>query len=205
MTICPDPATTTVDHRCAGLLLVRLGGSPAATSPSASNVALEQAGAGDPDGLERAAARLEAMLAVRRLVLEDDGVPEPDRSLSRLAAEACAGQRPWIAALPMDVGRPLADGGTWAQALGAWRQPVVLVIPAVQLGTGLPAAGTALLRQWQVPLVGLLQWGGLWQPGPRQADGLSWLGMLPEGPAAAEADPSLSLALRLRLGDLLRS
>ena len=84
--------------------------------------------------------------------------------------------------------------GHWAEALGAWRQPVLLLLAAEQLQTGLPAAMAALLDQWQVPLAGLVQAGGPWQPDLRRGDGLPWLGTLEEPFGLAPA-----LALRLEL------
>jgi hypothetical protein len=84
----------------------------------------------------------------------------------------------WLAALPHDPGLPLQDGGSWAEALGAWRQPTALLLDGDQLATGIPAAFTALLRHWQVPLLGLIQWGGRWDPEARRRDGLPWLGAL---------------------------
>lgn len=103
----------------------------------------------------------------------------PPRALAELG-----GGRPgrcppaWLAGLPLDPGLPLADGGSWAEALGAWRQPTALVLDGDQLAMGSPAAFTALLRQWRVPLLGLIQWGGRWDPDARRRDGLPWLGSL---------------------------
>ncbi|MCT0206150.1 hypothetical protein KQ305_00250, partial [Synechococcus sp. CS-1332] len=56
----------------------------------------------------------------------------------------------------------------------------LLVLRGGQMATGLPAAGAALLERWRVPLMGLLQVGGDWQPSERRRDGLAWLGWLPE-------------------------
>lgn len=114
----------------------------------------------------------------------------PDAALARLRAPG--GAR--LAAIPHDPGLPLAAGGCWAQALGAWRQPVLLLVSGSHLASGLPAAATALLHQWQVPLVGLLQWDGPWSPQARRADGLPWLGC-----AAALDDASLRLLVLRRL------
>lgn len=58
-----------------------------------------------------------------------------------------------------------------------------------QLATGLPAAGTALLRQWRVPLLGLIQWGGRWDPEARRHDGLPWLGALAAGAIPPGTEP----------------
>jgi hypothetical protein len=79
---------------------------------------------------------------------------------------------------------------------------VLLVVPAIQLCSGLPTAATALLRHWQVPLLGLVQWGGSWQTEERRRDGLPWLGLLAEQASVAEGDgdePAAGLATALVL------
>lgn len=111
----------------------------------------------------------------------------PRESLAQLVQEGNGS----LAALPIDVGLPLPEGGSWAEALGAWRQPTLLVLSGEQMATGLPAATTALLGQWGVPLLGLVQAGGRWRAGERRRDGLPWLGPLPapredSEPAGAE-------------------
>jgi hypothetical protein len=94
-------------------------------------------------------------------------------ALARLTAQP----GPWLAPLPLDPGLWL-PGGSWVESLGAWRQPCLLAFAASQLATGLPAAATALLERWSVPLVGLIQWEGEWDGACRRADGLPWLGRL---------------------------
>ena len=140
----------------------------------------------------------------------------PSQALAPLVASPGA----WIAPLPLDPGLWLPGGG-WAEALGAWRQPTLLVVDQGQLATGMPAAATALLLGWNVPLLGLLQWGGSWDGGSRRRDGLPWLGRLAEtadpvesaeAAVAAEVtgdhgDQGVLLALNRRwswLADLLR-
>lgn len=98
----------------------------------------------------------------------------------------------WLASLPLDPGQALLDGSTWAEALGAWCQPTLLIIGAQQLSSGAAASTTALLRQWRVPLLGLLQWGGPWKSESRRRDGLPWLGRWEEASAAAEESDSAS-------------
>jgi hypothetical protein len=63
----------------------------------------------------------------------------------------------------------------------------------------------ALLHQWQVPLAGLVQWGGAWDGEVRRGDGLPWLGWLvpeagvPEGGEPDDAEPGqLARALERR-------
>jgi hypothetical protein len=108
----------------------------------------------------------------------------PQESLAQLAE----GRTGWLAALPIDAGLPLPVGGSWAEALGAWRQPTLLVLGGDQLATGVPAAATALMRQCGVPLLGLVQAGGDWQAGERRRDGLPWLGGLVS--AAEDGEPA---------------
>ena len=136
---------------------------------------------------------------------------DPHSALEQLqppGGEPGLGARPALVGLPLDPGLPLACGGHWAEALGGWRQPAVLVFSAEQLETGLPAAMTALLKGWQVPLVGLVQWGEPWASAERRRDGLPWLGVLPAAQTssdqacseqASQLQSALDLALHCRL------
>lgn len=117
----------------------------------------------------------------------------PHQQMGELQAAAGG----WLASLPLDPGQSLSEGGTWAEALGAWRQPTLLIIGSQQLSSGAAASTTALLRQWRVPLLGLLQWGGPWGPEMRRRDGLPWLGCL-EDPAVDGADSAEQLVDLLR-------
>jgi hypothetical protein len=109
----------------------------------------------------------------------------------------------WLAPLGVDPGLALGDGHTWAEALGAWRQPTLLILDGPQLASGWPAAATALLRQERVPLVGLIQWGGEWQPERRRQDGLPWLGDLTP-PDGGDGDGDRELAVLAALARLWR-
>ena len=168
------------------------------TDPSAGSgagVILAAAGRRDRIAtLQRAAAPRLAELF--DLVLRElpDGV-DPTAALSSLRSgdPVPEGVRaaPWVAPLGLDPGVTLAGGGTWAEALGAWRQPTVVVLHHDQLETGRPAALAALLMRWEVPLLGLIQWGGTWQPQIRRSDHLPWLGsMAVEGPATLDGSIS---------------
>jgi hypothetical protein len=186
MTVSDVPTTPPTTR--AGLLLVGLGSRQELSSLA---------------GLAGRLADVQS-LPLRRLSDAED----PDASLSALAADGCHGTTTegmgWLAALPVDPGLPLARGGRWAEALGAWRQPCMLVLSEAQMATGLPAAGAALLERWRVPLMGLLQLGGRWEPLERRRDGLAWLGWLPAPPDEdPEALAALQLVLRLRLRRLL--
>jgi len=111
---------------------------------------------------------------------------------------------PGLAPLPRDPGLPLSDGRHWAAVLGAWRQPALLLLAAEQLDTGLPAALTALLAQWQVPCLGLVQWGGNWEFRQRRLEGLPWLGALAASPDEQEARAALRSACAARWAVLER-
>ncbi|WP_216908321.1 hypothetical protein [Synechococcus sp. CCY 0621] len=165
----------TETDRCDGLLLLGLGRRQ------------------ELEGLAAVAARLAAAEAVPLRQLT--GAEDPDAGLAALTAAP----GPWLAALPLDPGLPLERGGSWAEALGAWRQPCLLVVRGEQMDTGLPAAGAALLERWRVPLAGLVQVGSDWQPALRRRDGLPWLGWLPEsGEENDEAMAALQQVLRGR-------
>ena len=133
---------------------------------------------------------------------------DPNSALQQLqppGGEPALGPRPALLGLPLDPGLPLAGGGHWAEALGAWRQPALLVFSTDQLESGLPAAMTALLKNWQVPLVGLVQWGEPWASAERRRDGLPWLGALQaDQSSSGQASLDQSMALRSALGLALR-
>lgn len=112
-------------------------------------------------------------------------------------AAALQAGRPGLVALARDPGQSLANGGHWAEALGAWRQPVLVLLTAEQVGWGLATASAALLRQHDVPLLGLVQWGQAWDGDLRRREGLPWLGWWAGDPDGAEA-AVLRQALRVR-------
>jgi len=163
---------------------------------------------GSGDCLYAAADRLANVLALPLRTIAE--AADPQQAMAQLSL--CPD--PWLAVLPLDPGLALDSGGCWAELLGAWRQPCLLVLEHVQLSTGLPAAGTALLQRWQVPLVGLIQWGGAWNPDARRRDGLPWLGCLAGQPAEQNdasgvaltevGDEAVGLLLRWRWAQLDR-
>lgn len=174
--------------QAAGLVLVAVGAQPALA-----------------DRLGAAAERLGALSGWPRQPLAADRPPA--EALAALP-QGRATQAPpaWIAPLPVDPGLGMESGGCWAEALGAFRQPTALVLGATQLASGWPAAATALLRQEGVPLVGLIQLGGAWEPERRRGEGLPWLGWLAGagGEAAEDGQEVLAaLAQRWRRLDLL--
>jgi hypothetical protein len=116
--------------------------------------------------------------------------PQAHSALAALAAGT-------LVPVSLDPGQTTADGGHWAELLGAWRQPCLLLISAEQLDSGVAAAATALLLQWQVPLLGLVQWQGSWDRQARLADRLPWLGWL-GGVEAQPAAVALAAARRMQ-------
>ncbi|MEB3307543.1 MAG: hypothetical protein VKK98_05255 [Cyanobacteriota bacterium] len=113
-----------------------------------------------------------------------------------LSALRTGGPSAALAPLPADPGMTLEDGRCWARALAAWARPCIILIDSEQLQTGTAAASTALMAQHGVPLLGLIQWGGIWQAPQRRLDGLPWLGAA--GPGEARDPTALRLTLALR-------
>jgi len=86
--------------------------------------------------------------------------------------------------LVMLLGDPAAthcESGSWLEALAAWRKPAVLMVKTELTGelSGTPSAYAALCEILSVPLVGLVQVGGYWNPLHRRLDGLPWCGWIP--------------------------
>jgi hypothetical protein len=156
-------------------------------------------GAAMPGAPGLAASGLGARLGLPLLAI--DAALDPEAALTRLQAES----GPWLAPLTVDPGTWLGPAGRWGELLGAFRQPTVLLVEGTAVSGGTAAATTALLERAQVPLVGLIQWGGPWEPQIRRAEGLAWLGWLeaseangPATPEPKEEDPGLRQALLLR-------
>ena len=72
--------------------------------------------------------------------------------------------------------------GSWLEALGAWRQPMILLVVPLLSGElpGVAHAYTALCNALCVPLLGIVQVGGDWNSFQRKSDGLPWCGWIPE-------------------------
>lgn len=159
--------------------------------PSAGLVLLAPGGVSPGDG-----ARLATLLGLRPLACAADRQADPQEAMAQLAAES----QGWLLPLGLDPGAELAQPGCWSEALGAWRQPVLLQLPAVQTESGLARAYAAFLAATGVPLVGLVQQGGPWAPERRRVDGLPWLGWLPaEMPLAGSLEEEAAQALRLHV------
>ncbi len=80
-----------------------------------------------------------------------------------------------------DAAKTQISGINWLEALGSWRRPTILVAnPSSEGLSGSALAYWALCRELSVPLVGLVQYGGEWDPEIRRLDGLPWCGWIPE-------------------------
>ncbi len=77
------------------------------------------------------------------------------------------------------------EGGSWLEALGAWRQPTVLMVAPLLSGDipGVASAYVALCKNFAVPLIGIVQLGGDWDNNKRRADGLPWCGLVTDDPS----------------------
>ncbi len=73
--------------------------------------------------------------------------------------------------------------GSWLDALAAWRCPALLLVQPNSAGfiPGVAPASVALCYSLGIPLVGLVQLGGVWNPSARRMDGLPWCGRIGNG------------------------
>ena len=73
-----------------------------------------------------------------------------------------------------------SKNGSWLQALAAWRSPIILMASPLSNGNfpGATYAYAALCNELSVPLIGIIQLGGFWDPKNRIMDGLPWCGWL---------------------------
>lgn len=105
-------------------------------------------------------------------------------------------ERLWV--LPDDL--ELVD---WVEPLAAHRLPTLLVLPGGPRLHGEAALHQALLKQAGVPLVGLLQVGGDWEPQQRRQENLAWLGNWQPGDRQALAlTAPLAILMKQRLRQL---
>ena len=72
------------------------------------------------------------------------------------------------------------DGGNWLESLGAWRKPIILMVLPTSSGEipGLAAAYFSLAKSLFVPVIGMVQLGGVWDANQRSLDGLPWCGCI---------------------------
>ncbi len=98
----------------------------------------------------------------------------PDQILSSLPREK------GLVNLTGDVAITRTNGMSWLEALGAWRQPIILTASPLSSGDipGSAAAYVALCAILSVPLIGIVQVGGVWRNNERRLDGLPWCGCI---------------------------
>ena len=73
------------------------------------------------------------------------------------------------------------SGISWMDGLSDWKQPVILMVEPIPSGE-LPGSATAyasLCKMLSIPLIGLVQLGGVWKPTLRRRDCLPWCGYIP--------------------------
>ncbi len=98
----------------------------------------------------------------------------PNKEISNLLATSK------IVQLLGDAAKLHRSGISWLDALGAWKVPVILVVQPLHSGEipGSAFAYVSLCKTLSVPLVGLVQLGGVWDPSLRRLDCLPWCGYL---------------------------
>ncbi len=69
-------------------------------------------------------------------------------------------------------------GTSWLEAFGTWKIPVILFTEPLSTGQipGTARAYVSLCKEFGVPLIGIVQLGGCWDPYLRRLDGLPWFG-----------------------------
>ena len=96
----------------------------------------------------------------------------PMKALKFFSEENCLIQ------LSGDAAMTLNEEGSWLEALGAWKIPVILIVGTNESGLipGDASAYVSLCEQLSVPILGLVQLGGQWDERLRKIDGLPWVG-----------------------------
>jgi len=105
-----------------------------------------------------------------------------------------------------DPGSYLPDEGSWMEALGARRVPTILVATPHSSGSmpGSAAAYAALCDHLRIPLIGVVQFGGPWEPKQRFLDGLPWCGRIPVDVSIEKGNgDSLQESVELELEELV--
>ncbi|ABI46567.1 hypothetical protein [Synechococcus sp. CC9311] len=105
---------------------------------------------------------------------------EPHSGLEALASLQRDRNHPTLLCLSGDAAMAQGSSGSWMDALGAWRCPVLLLAEpnAAGLIPGMAPASVALCHSLNIPLLGLAQLGGSWDQAARRMDGLPWCGHL---------------------------
>ena len=99
-----------------------------------------------------------------------------------------------------DAARRQRQACSWLEALSDWKQPVLL-LTAAEADGGIPgsaAAYTALCRELNIDLIGLIQLQSDWDDASRRQDGLPWFGWIPDKDHPDRDDGLEALAMRIR-------
>ncbi|HRD41590.1 MAG TPA: hypothetical protein PLI52_02345 [Prochlorococcaceae cyanobacterium AMR_MDS_5431] len=113
----------------------------------------------------------------------------------KIVKELQSKRLPRLVILMKDMSQTLGLSVRWLKVLGATRQPCILLVSDTDsdsIGNN-AAAHQALLHQHGIPLVGILQIGGIWNPIERRRDGLSWCGWWQGLQASSESKEILEL------------
>ena len=125
---------------------------------------------------------------------------EPHSGLEALASRQRDRSHPTLLCLSGDAAMAQGSSGSWLDALGAWRCPVLLLAEpnAAGLIPGIAPAFVALSHSLNIPLVGLAQLGGSWDLVARRMDGLPWCGLLDTTDSGGTASDELARSIQQR-------
>ena len=125
---------------------------------------------------------------------------EPHSGLEALASRPRDRNHPTLLFLSGDAAMAQGSSGSWLDALGAWRCPVLLLAEPNEAGLipGITPAFVALCHSLNIPLVGLAQLGGSWDLVARRMDGLPWCGLLDMADDGGVASDALVRSIQLR-------
>ena len=125
---------------------------------------------------------------------------EPHIGLQALASRQRERNHPTLLRLSGDAAMAQGFSGSWFDALGAWRCPVLLLVQpnAAGLIPGMAPASVALCHSLSIPLVGLAQLGGSWDLAARRMDGLPWCGLLDTTDNGGDASDALVRSIQQR-------
>ena len=125
---------------------------------------------------------------------------EPHSGLQALASRQRERNHPTLLRLSGDAAMAQGSSGSWLDALGAWRCPVLLLVEpnAAGLIPGIAPAFVALCHALNIPLVGLAQLGGSWDLVARRMDGLPWCGLLDTTDGGGTASDELARLIQQR-------
>ena len=80
-----------------------------------------------------------------------------------------------------DPARKIDGIGSWLEFFGNWNQPLVILAKSLPSGDtpGSVFAYYSLCKELSIPVMGILQVGGVWDENKKSKDNLPWCGYLP--------------------------